>query len=153
MPRLANPIPDNAPRVDLNHPMVMPEPNSGCWLWIGHTVNGYGVLKRLPSKRGPGFNLRAHRVSYVQTNGDLPAHIVVDHLCFNRACVNPDHLDAVTSQTNTIRSKHLYSKTHCIRGHSLSSENVRLTKRGRRDCRACRKIHNSNRRRSKRHAQ
>lgn len=72
---------------------VSPEPNSGCWLWIG-AVNefGYGVT-------GKG---RAHRISYEQHKGVIPAGLCILHKCDVPSCVNPDHLFAGTKRDNLV---------------------------------------------------
>lgn len=76
--------------------MVIPEPNSGCWLWLG-AVNsaGYGQL------RGDGRAYYAHRMSYEVYRGDIPAGLVVRHKCDNPLCANPDHLELGTMSDNT----------------------------------------------------
>ncbi len=72
---------------------IMPEPNSGCWFWLGALSRGYGSLK----------NARAHRVAYEMTIGPIPEGLVIDHLCRVTSCVNPDHLEAVTQAENVRR--------------------------------------------------
>jgi len=81
---------------------VVPEPMSGCWLWIGALVGkGYGVLAR-GGKRG-GY-LYAHRVSYEIARGAIAPGLEIDHLCRTKTCVNPAHLEAVTSAENARRA-------------------------------------------------
>ena len=119
---------------------VSPEPNSGCWLWIGGaTGSGYGAFW------SDGKTLLSHRVSYEIHKGKIPDELELDHLCRNRICVNPDHLEPVTDKQNVLRgiscSAENARKTHCLRGHEFTAENTRFHngKDGivRRYCRKC----------------
>jgi HNH endonuclease len=70
----------------------MPEPNSGCWLWVGST-KGKGKLKSYGNVCfGTGKNISAHRFSYAAFNGQIPKDAWVLHRCDTPSCVNPDHL-------------------------------------------------------------
>lgn len=92
----------------------------GCWLWRAarspHT--GYAVFR--------GEN--AHRFAYRHFVAAIPAGWVVDHLCRNRACVNPAHLDAVTHATNVLRGN--WARAACKRGHAWTPDNVKFQKNG-----------------------
>lgn len=109
-----------------------------CWLWTGcKTGAGYGQL----THRGQS-GLRAHRVTYEALVGPIPAGLVLDHLCRNRACVNPYHLEPVPQRVNVLRGESSAArnarKTHCPRGHEYDNSNTRIYA-GRRYCRACAK--------------
>ena len=103
---------------------------SGCWEWVGtKTSDGYG------SWRHNGKSDVAHRVMYERHRGRIEPGLQIDHLCRNRACCNPDHLEVV-SQTENIRrgvspSAQEARRTHCRYGHPL----IQYT--GQRRCREC----------------
>lgn len=106
---------------------------SSCWLWIGAKV-GYGSI-------GDGERrLSAHRLSYETFVGPIPEGLVIDHLCRVPACVNPDHLEAVTTRENLLRgngfSGRNIRKTHCPAGHPYAPGNLAKTKVGRK-CLIC----------------
>lgn len=81
--------------LDLHPDKISPEPNSGCWIWVGNTVNGrYGWV------RYEGSNKTAHRVSWCVKNGVIPKNKMILHHCDNKLCVNPDHLYVGTHRDN-----------------------------------------------------
>ena len=113
------------------------ERSDGCWLWTaGLDWDGYGIFTAEASR-----TVRAHRWAYVALVGPIPSGLHLDHLCRNRACVNPDHLEPVTSRINTLRGKTLaaanLAKSHCIHGHPLSGDNLYVRASGWRMCREC----------------
>jgi uncharacterized UBP type Zn finger protein len=83
----------------------------------------------------------AHRVSYEAANGPIPEGLVIDHLCRVAACINPDHLEAVTQRENMLRGVGPVAvnvqKTRCTHGHLFDSDNTYWTSVGARQCRAC----------------
>src|SRR5712691_8619637 len=95
-----------------------------CWLWKGRLhYKGYGEFS-LNSK-----SEKAHRFAYKLVKGPIPPGMTLDHLCRNRACVNPDHLEIVSNRTNILRgegvcAKH-FRKTHCLRGHPFTERKTR----------------------------
>lgn len=115
---------------------VKNNPDTGCMEFMGSLYkNGYGQLWN--GKR----NEQTHRISYRLYVGEIPDGKEIDHLCRNRCCVNPNHLDLVSHQENIARSHTVmgenHRKTHCIRGYSLSVENLIITKQNTRQCRIC----------------
>ena len=115
----------------------IPEPMSGCWIWIGgDNGNDYGVFSLKH-----GYTIYAHRFSYLVHKGDIPDGLELDHTCRNRLCVNPDHLEAVTHQVNKIRGM----KTHCKYGHALTEDNLYYDPGGRRYCIVCIRRHQKER--------
>lgn len=106
-----------------------------CWTWLAYiSPDGYGRFLVDGSMRV------AHRVAYELVIGPIPDGLVMDHLCRNRACVRPEHLEAVTQGTNLSRSPLMgaanTSKTHCPSGHPYDAGNTRRSG-ARRHCRAC----------------
>lgn len=114
-----------------------------CWEWTGIKYNGYGYLSVYDSARKSYTSARAHRLSYeIHTGTKLRPECHLDHLCRNRGCVNPAHLEPVTQRENTLRGfgpTALNSrKTHCKYGHPLSGKNLCAGSRPReRRCRTC----------------
>lgn len=96
-----------------------------CWEWlVSKTKGGYGQF----NLDGKGDMRYAHRLSYEFLVGPIPKGMQLDHLCRNRGCVNPEHLEIVDNKTNSLRgisepAKNA-RKTHCIAGHPLSGKNL-----------------------------
>lgn len=110
-----------------------------CWMWIGATTrNGYGQVYL------KGEHILAHRLTWVAHHKcDVPVGLTLDHLCRNRACVNPAHLEPVSFRTNALRGVSPMAAnaraTHCKRGHELSPDNlVERYLPEKRSCKTCR---------------
>ncbi|CAM5608262.1 hypothetical protein GCM10010329_17260 [Streptomyces spiroverticillatus] len=108
----------------------------GCWQWTGHLKsNGYGQFTLA------GRPAYAHRVAYELLRGPIEHGLVIDHLCRNRGCVNPGHLEPVTHRTNILRGVNVAAararQTHCARGHHFDNATTYRAKNGTRHCRVC----------------
>jgi hypothetical protein len=122
---------------------------NGCWNWIGHDNNvGYGLISY------NGKQIPAHRASLIIHGIKLPpadSTHECDHLCRNRACVNPEHIEIVTRGENMRRGEiykkreeYLKNKTHCRNGHELKGDNLRIDHGVHRVCRECNRVNARN---------
>lgn len=118
----------------------------GCWEWsAARNQYGYGLIGR--GRRGEGSVL-AHRAVYELLVGPIPEGLTLDHLCRNRCCVRPSHLEPVTLAENKARGMSPGAmnarKTHCTHGHEFTAENTYMY-RGWRQCRTCIRAKDANR--------
>jgi hypothetical protein len=117
---------------------VVPEPNSGCWIWLGalrSKRSGYG------SYHFEGKQYATHILAYKLLKGSYAANLQLDHLCRIRCCCNPDHLEPVTAKINLLRGESPAAKnskkTHCPKGHPFTADNLVNLRTGERSCRTC----------------
>lgn len=124
-----------APYVD--QIMQRVDKSGDCWLWTGYVnESGYGMYST-PAVLGVTRNGRAHCLVYELHRGEIPAGMVLDHLCRVRHCVNPDHLEPVTNQENIKRSP-LAFRDKCTSGHPYTEGSFYLD-RGARVCKQCKR--------------
>ncbi len=111
-----------------------------CWEWVGRIRDGYGRF------RVGGHEVAAHRFAWTLLHGPVPAGLELDHLCRNRACVRPSHLEPVTRSENAIRGVTGWATvrnpllTACRAGHVFDATNTIMRANGYRSCRACSKV-------------
>jgi|SRR5215475_1097000 len=100
---------------------------SGCWEWT-RSLDGNGYPRIMITEGGQRRTRGVHRITYEIYVGPIPAGLVIDHLCRNPKCVNPDHLEAVTQTVNFLRGMHRTAVTiregRCQRGHEMTPENT-----------------------------
>jgi hypothetical protein len=126
------------PKVNKNG-KIMPNMDSACWEWIGSKMSsGYGqIIIKENNKWRPR---PAHVIVYEIMVGSIPKGLEPDHLCRNRACVNPSHIEPITHKKNVMRGTSpvvdQVKRTHCPKGHPYDEENT-LRRRGKRECYKC----------------
>jgi hypothetical protein len=122
-----------------------------CWLWTASIDgDGYGWFRLY------GRLERSHRIAYELLIGPIPDGLQLDHLCRNRGCVNPDHLEPVPLIENVMRGEGPMAvnarKTHCIHGHEFTDANTDRSERGHRRCVTCRRERDRKRRNDRKRA-
>lgn len=112
-----------------------------CWNWTAYLdKDGYGTYTI-----SPGRTVRPHRYAYEMLVGPIPPGMVVDHLCHNRRCCNPDHLSVTTNEANVRRALGRQYSLYCLRGHELFGVNIRV-RNGERTCKVCERERGARRR-------
>lgn len=110
-------------------------PDGDCWTWTGNVAGRYGHV------RDQGRTYQVHRLVYSLLVGPIPDGLTLDHLCRNRLCVNPAHLEPVSNRENTLRgfgpTATNARATHCKHGHAFDEVNTRYRQNGWRACRKC----------------
>lgn len=118
-------------KVDKSGPLPVQRPELGrCWVYVGHLgATGYGSFRLGKAE------VKAHRFAYEAENGPIPEGLEIDHLCRNRACVRPDHLEPTTHAENMRRA--YPARTHCKYDHEFTEANTWVAKNGAQRCREC----------------
>lgn len=128
---------DHTPAVERWKTSYTVDPETGCWLWTGpvYKDQGHGFIQDGARKR-----YMAHRFVWERIVGPIEKGLVLDHLCKNKRCVNPEHLEAVPQAINALRGGidgGNAAKTQCVNGHDFTPENTYIRSNGWRSCRAC----------------
>lgn len=129
-------IPHDANDLDRFYSKVDDDSDSLCWNWTaGKNQNGYGMFKLY------GGTMMAHRAAWLMLEGEIPDGMELDHLCRNRSCVNPDHLQPVSHAENVRRGDGAvrYLKQSCVNGHEFTDQNAKYTPEGWRYCGDCKR--------------
>lgn len=121
----------SAPILSAFEAKYTPEPNTGCWLWIGAlTETGYGRFR----------GTTAQRAAHLLLKGEISDGFTVDHLCRVRSCVNPSHLEAVPHRVNLRRGIAARETGACRAGHDRAT--FGCTRDGKKKCRECDRLRN-----------
>lgn len=121
--------------------------SSGCWI-SPYKTNSKGYVS-ISNRRNDNSKILGHRAMYEFMRGNIPPHLVIDHLCRNRACLNPWHMEIVTNRENNLRGTSIAARNHkkkkCNRGHLLGGSNLIISiSKGfrRRICGECKRAKN-----------
>jgi HNH endonuclease len=118
--------------------LTLIDPNTGCWICVaGKNAYGYGVM------HANGRTIQAHILSWTLKYGPVPKGMELHHMCENKLCCNPKHLEPITRAAHLMRSRRSLAfinkhKTHCKHAHEFTPENTLLSHDGKqRRCKAC----------------
>ncbi len=119
--------------------------DDGCWRWTGGTFGtGYGQIGIGSRTDNSARQVSVHRVVYEHYFGKIPDNLTIDHLCRNKLCVNPHHLEVVTLKENVLRGEGSPAqnarKTRCVHGHDFTEDNTYITSDHTRQCKSCNRI-------------
>ena len=121
---------------------VQKDAETDCWVYTGTKIySGYGKISW--RQGGKKVDALVHRIIYEIHKGPIPKGLEIDHLCRNRACCNPEHLEVVTHRLNIQRGNNVTNRTHCSAGHPYKGKNLAVDNRGHRYCRECHRVHSS----------
>ncbi len=140
MPRYYTPRATVLPEDRFWAKVAAPDEN-GCWPWTASCqIAGYGQFY-LETRHRKKHLVRAHRWAYEDLRGAIPGGLTIDHLCRNRQCVNPHHMEIVSMGVNVLRGNGPPAinarKEHCPQGHPYAGDNLRVKPNGWRYCRKC----------------
>lgn len=114
----------------------------GCWIWKG-VITPRGYASFYYQINGVNKIISCHRAAYMDFIGSIPAGLTLDHLCRNKSCVNPSHLEPVTMRENILRSESPPARNHrkvfCQKQHEFSPQNTYVRDDGQRECRICKR--------------
>lgn len=114
---------------------VWHDEDTGCWVWLASLSSGYGQFYTGAGDQKKKW--KSHRYAYEVMIGPIPEGLDLDHLCRNRACINPYHLDPVPNDVNHLRATSFALQGACQRGHVDNPRNTRTFPSGKKYCRVC----------------